>query len=126
MLWLLGGFAVIALLLSAVGIYGVLAHLVSQRAQEIGIRRALGATTAHITRIVAGAVGAAIAIGAAAGLAAAWGVSSVIASLLYEMSATDPRVYAAVAGFVSLVALLAAWRPARRAARVEPMRALKD
>ena len=125
-LWLLGGFATIALLLSAVGIYGVLAHVVSQRAQEIGIRRALGATTLHITRIVAGTVGMAIAFGAMAGLVAAWGVSSVIASLLYEMSATDPRVYATVALFVSLVALLAAYPPARRAARVDPMRALKD
>jgi predicted permease len=125
-LWLLGGFAAIALLLSAVGIYGVLAHVVSQRAQEIGIRRALGATTGHITRIVGGTVGAAIAAGAVAGLAAAWGVSSIVASLLYEMSATDPRVYGAVALFVAAVALLAAWPPARRAARVEPMRALKD
>lgn len=86
----------------------------------------VGKATAHITRIVAGAVGGAIAVGAAAGLVDAWGVSSVIASLLYEMSATDPRVYAAVAAFVSLVAMLAAWPPARRAARVEPMRALKD
>ena len=125
-LWLLGGFAAIALLLSAVGIYGVLAHLVGQRTQEIGIRRALGAQTPHITRIIAGTVGTAIAAGTAAGLAGAWGVSSLLASLLYEMSATDARVYAAVALFVGAVAALAAWPPARRAARVEPMRALRN
>jgi predicted lysophospholipase L1 biosynthesis ABC-type transport system permease subunit len=125
-LWLLGGFAAIALLLSAVGIYGVLAHLVGQRTQEIGIRRALGAQTPHITRVIAGTVGAAIAAGTAAGLAGAWGVSSLVASLLYEMSATDARVYAAVALFVAAVAALAAWPPARRAARVEPMRALRN
>ena len=125
-LWLLGGFATIALLLSAVGIYGVLAHLVGQRTQEIGIRRALGAQTPHITRIIAGTVGAAIAAGTAAGLAGAWGVSSLLASLLYEISATDARVYAAVAVFVGAVAALAAWPPTRRAARVEPMRALRN
>jgi len=125
-LWLLGGFAAIALLLSAVGIYGVLAHLVGQRTQEIGLRRALGAPTGHITRLVAGTVGLAIALGAAAGLAGAWGVSSIVASLLYEMSATDARVYAAVALFVGAVAALAAWPPARRAARVEPLRALRE
>lgn len=125
-LWLMGSFAAIALLLSAIGIYGVLGHVVGQRAREIGIRRALGATTAHVTRIVAGTVGVAIAAGALAGLAAAWGVSAAIASLLFEMSATDGRVYAAVALFVSLVALVAAWPPARRAARVEPLRALRD
>lgn len=125
-LWLLGGFAAIALVLAAVGIYGVLAHLVGQRTQEIGIRRALGAQTPHITRVIAGTVGAAIAAGTAAGLAAAWGVSSLVASLLYEMSATDARVYAAVALFVGAVAALAAWPPARRAARVEPMRALRN
>lgn len=123
---LLGGFAVIALLLSAVGIYGVLAHAVGQRAQEIGIRRALGATTAQITRAVAGPVGVAIAAGAAAGLAGAWGVSSIVAGLLYGVSATDAGVYAAVALFVGLTATAAAWPPARRAARLDPLRALKD
>lgn len=125
-LWLLGGFAVIALLLSAIGIYGVLAYLVGQRTTEIGLRRALGAPTSHITALVAGTVGLAIAIGTSAGLAGAWGVSSLVASLLYEMSATDVRVYAAVAVFVALASALAAWPPAQRAARIDPGRALRN
>ena len=125
-LLLLGGFAVIALLLSAVGIYGVLAHLVGQRAREIGIRRALGAGTSHIARVIAGSTGAAILIGTAAGLLGAWALSAVVGSLLFEMSATDPRAYAAVALFVAAAAGLAAWPPARRATRLDPLRALRQ
>jgi predicted permease len=126
MLLLLGGFAAIALVLSAVGIYGVLAHLVGQRAREIGIRRALGASTAHVTRVVAGSTGIAILAGTALGLAGAWGLSTVVSSLLFEMSATEPRVYAGVALFVGAAAALAAWPPARRATRVDPLRALRQ
>lgn len=126
MLLLLGGFAAIALILSAVGIYGVLAHLVGQRAREIGIRRALGATTGHIARAVAGSTGLAVVIGAAAGLAGAWGLSTAVSSLLFEMSARDPRVYAGVALFVSAAAALAALPPARRAAKVDPNTALRN
>jgi hypothetical protein len=126
MLLLLGGFASIAMVLSAVGIYGVLAHLVGQRVREIGIRRALGARTAHITRVVAASTGVAIVLGTAAGLLGAWALSTVVASLLFEMSATEPRVYAGVAIFVSAAAALAAWPPARRATRVDPLRALRQ
>ena len=125
-LLLLGTFAVIALILSAIGIYGVLAHLVGQRAREIGIRRALGAGTSHITRVIAGSVGLAIVTGTAAGLLGAWGLSTTVASLLFEMSATDPRAYAGVALFVSSVAALAALPPARRAARLDPLQALRQ
>jgi hypothetical protein len=125
-LLLLGGFASIALILSVVGIYGVLAHLVAQRAREIGIRRALGAGTAHITRVIAGSTGLAILIGTGAGLLGAWGLSSVVASLLFEMSATDPRAYAGVALLVGVAAALAAWPPARRATRLDPLRALRQ
>lgn len=126
MLLLLGGFAAIALVLCAIGIYGVLAHLVGQRAREIGIRRALGASTSHVTRVIAGSTGLAILIGTVAGLAGAWALSAFVGSLLFEMSPTDPRVYAAVAAFVSAAAALAAWGPARRATRVDPLLALKD
>ena len=125
-LLLLGGFAVIALLLSALGIYGVLAHLVGQRSREIGIRRALGAGTSHITRVIAGSVGLGILIGTAAGLAAAWALSTAVASLLFDVSATDPRAYAGVALFVACAATLAAWPPARRAARLDPLNALRQ
>ena len=125
-LLLLGGFAAIAMILSAVGIYGVLAHVVGQRAREIGIRRALGAGTSHITRVIAGSTGLAILIGTAAGLGGAWALSTTVASLLFEMSATDPRAYAGVALFVSCIAALAAWAPTRRAARLDPLRALRQ
>lgn len=125
-LLLLGGFAVIALVLCAVGIYGVLAHLVGQRAREIGVRRALGAGTSHITRVIAGSTGLAIVIGTAAGLLGAWALSAIVGSLLFQMSATDPRAYAAVALFVACVAALAAWPPARQAARLDPLQALRQ
>ncbi len=125
-LLLLGGFATIALTLSAIGIYGVLAHLVGQRAREIGIRRALGAGTSHITRVIAGSTGIAILIGTSVGLVGAWALSAMVASLLFEMSATDPRAYAGVALFVSGAAALAAWPPARRAARLDPLQALRQ
>jgi ABC-type antimicrobial peptide transport system permease subunit len=125
-LLLLGGFAAVALILSAVGIYGVLAHVVGQRTREIGIRRALGASTSHITRVVAGSTGLAILIGTCVGLFAAWGLSTTVASLLYEMSATEPRIYVGVAVFVSAAAAIAAWPPARRAARLDPLHALRQ
>jgi predicted permease len=125
-LLLLGGFALIALVLSAVGIYGVLAHLVGQRAREIGIRRALGAGTSHIARVIAGSTALAILIGTGAGLLGAWTLSTVVASLLFEMSATDPRAYVGVALLVGVVAVLAAWPPARRATRLDPLRALRQ
>ena len=125
-LMLLGGFSVIALLLSALGIYGVLAHLVGQRSREIGIRRALGAGTSHITRVIAGSTGLAILFGTGAGLLGAWAISRMIASLLFDVSSTDLRVYAGVAVFVSLAAAIAAWPPARRAARLDPLEALRN
>ena len=126
LLALLGGFAALALVLSGVGIYGVLAHLVAQRRREIGIRLALGARPSHIARVVAGSLGVAVLVGTAAGLIAAWSLSAVVASLLYETSARDLRIYASVAIAVSAIAMLAAWAPARRARRVDPAVALAE
>jgi ABC-type antimicrobial peptide transport system permease subunit len=76
--------------------------------------------------VIAGSTGLAILIGTVAGLIGAWALSTTVASLLFEMSATDPRAYAGVALFVSCIAALAAWAPARRAARLDPLRALRQ
>ena len=118
-------FAMVALVLSAVGIYGVLAHVVGQRSREIGIRLALGARRGAVTRMIVGHMAIAIAAGAAAGVLVARLLSTWFASLLFRMSATDATVYAGVVGFVGLTAVVAAWAPTRRAARVNPVSALR-
>jgi putative ABC transport system permease protein len=125
-LMLLGGFAVVALALSAVGIYGVLAHVVGQRTVEIGIRLALGATARQVMQLVGGQMALWVAAGAAAGFIAAWTGSTAFAALLFQMSPTDLRVYVGVAGFVLVCALVAAWVPTRRAARVDPASVLRQ
>ena len=122
---LLGGFGVISLLLSAVGIYGVLADFVGHRTSEIGLRMALGASAGDVARLVAGRVALAVLAGTMIGLAVALALSTYVASILYDSSATDARVYAAVAAFVIVVALAAAWPPMRRAVRIDPLRALR-
>src|SRR5262249_35480713 len=105
--------------------YGVLAHSVGQRSREIGIRLALGARRGSVTRLIVGHMAIAIGAGAVIGLVAARWMSSWFATLLFRMSATDARVYSAVVGFVLLVAFIAAWAPTRRAARVDPVVALR-
>jgi putative ABC transport system permease protein len=122
---LLGGFAGIALVLAAVGIYGVIAYAARQRTQEIGIRMALGASRDRVLRMVVGQ-GLALALaGAAAGLAGAFLAARGLRSLLYEVSASDPLTYAGVAAVLLAVAALASYLPARRAARTEPQLALR-
>ncbi|HVS63343.1 MAG TPA: ADOP family duplicated permease [Thermoanaerobaculia bacterium] len=123
---LLAAFALIALVLSAVGIYGVLAHQVGQRTREIGVRLALGARRQAVARTIAGNVLAGVASGIALGVVLAWMLSSLLATQLFEMSATDPRAYLGVAGFVSVVAAAASWLPTRRATRVDPVEALRS
>jgi putative ABC transport system permease protein len=123
---LLGGFALIALALCAVGVYGMLAHQVGQRRLEIGIRMALGARPPNVTVLIARQVLTGVGAGVLAGLGAAWALSSFLASQLFQMSATDPRVYGGVAVFVMIVATLAAWPPIRRATRVPPLTALRE
>lgn len=122
---LLGGFAAIALALSAVGIYGMLVHQVGQRTREIGIRVALGAQLPDVVRTVVGHVLVGVVAGVVVGIAGALLLSSVIATQLFQMSATDPRVYVAVVSFVALVAAIACWAPTRRAVRVNPVAALR-
>ncbi len=122
---LIGVFATVALLLAAVGIYGVMSYAVAQRTQEIGIRMALGAERQHVLRMVLRS-GTVLALsGIAIGLAAALALARLIAALLFETSTADPPTFSAVPVLLLAVALVASYLPARRAARVDPMSALR-
>ena len=123
---LLGIAAGIALLLGTVGIYGVIAYIVSRRTQEIGVRMALGAPAATVLRGVVGQGMTLTGIGIAIGLLGAWGVSQALGSLLYGVTPTDPLTFATTAGLLAIVSLFATWIPARRAARVDPVEALRS
>ncbi len=122
---LLGALALLALTLACVGMYGVLSYLVTQRTPEIGIRLALGANASNVFRNVTGHGMSLVAIGIAIGLAAALGVSRLLASLLFEVNATDPAIYAGTAAVFALIAFAACAVPARRAAKVDPVIALR-
>jgi putative ABC transport system permease protein len=121
---LLSALGMIGLLLAATGIYGVVAYLVSQRTAEIGVRMALGATAASVVRLILGQAIRPIAIGAAVGLAASFAASGVLSSQLFAVSRTDPLTITIVATTLIAVALVASAVPARRAATVDPTRAL--
>ena len=122
LLSLLGG---IGLLLAASGIYGVIAYFVSQRTQEIGVRIALGASTGSVVRLILGQALRPVAIGAAIGVVGALVASRVIASQLFGVSRTDPLTIAAVVATLIGVAFVASVVPARRAAAIDPTRALQ-
>jgi len=125
-LLLLGTFALIALMLATAGLYGVISYLVAQRTREIGIRVALGARTRDVVWLVMRQGGRLTAVGIAVGIVGALGLSRVMESLLYGVSARDPLTLAALAAFLGCVALVATWLPARRAARVDPVIAIKS
>ena len=122
---LLGAFAALALLLAAVGIYGVIAHAVTQRRQEIGVRVALGAQPGDVFRFVVRQGAALAAAGLALGLVASWLVTPVLRSWLYEIQPSDPLTFAGVALVLGVVALVATAIPARRATKVDPVLAMR-
>ena len=124
-LLLLGAFAASAALLALTGIYGVISYAVAQRTREIGVRVALGASRGTIAGMVVGQGMAVALAGIAAGMAAAYGLTRLMASLLFEVQPHDPATFGAAAAMLAAAALAACWLPARRAARIDPVRALR-
>ncbi len=122
---LMGGFAALAMILAVVGIYGVLSHLVGQRTQEIGIRMALGARPSDVLRLVLHYGLFLVLLGESIGIAASLAVTRVLASQLFEVTPTDPWTFAAVSLLMAVIALLACYVPARKAARLDPLVALR-
>jgi predicted permease len=118
-------FAVVAVGLAAIGLYGVISYAVSRRTQEIGVRIALGARTGDVLRMVVGQGTSLIGLGLLTGLAGGYGLARVMASQLYGVSPADPLIYASVALTLGATALLASYLPARRASRVDPIEALR-
>jgi ABC-type antimicrobial peptide transport system permease subunit len=123
---LLAIFAGLAILLAAIGSYGVLSYMVSERRREIGIRMALGADRASVLRMVLLQGLQLTALGILAGLSAAFALNRVLASLLFGVKPTDPLTIGAVVGLISFVALVACYLPARGATRVDPMLVLRE
>jgi len=123
---LIGTFAVIAVVLAGVGLYGVLSTVVRQRTAEIGVRMALGAQTSSIFSLVIGQGVALSLIGIGIGLGAAWAMTRVMRSLLVGVAPTDPLTFVGVALLFFAIAVVACWIPARRAANLDPAIALRD
>jgi putative ABC transport system permease protein len=125
-MFLLGAFALLALVLAAVGIYGVLSYSVAQRSREIGIRVALGSTQGRVLKLVLGEAALLTAAGIVIGVGAALALTRFMAGLLYNVRATDPLTLFAVSALLIVVGLLAGFLPARRASRVDPMIVLRS
>jgi ABC-type antimicrobial peptide transport system permease subunit len=122
---LLGLFAAMAVCLAMAGVYGVVAYTVGQRSSEIGLRMALGAGTGDVLRMILRQGMALTGIGLAVGLIAAVAATRLVASMLFEVKASDPATYLGVAALLGVVSLAASYIPARRAARVDPASALR-
>ena len=123
---LLGTFALLALVLASIGLYGVMALGVTQRTRELGIRLALGAQPSMVLRLILGQSAKLVGAGLALGLAAAFAAGQLLSSIVYGVTAVDPGVLAAVAALLGAVALLASYMPARRAMRINPLAALRE
>jgi putative ABC transport system permease protein len=125
-LLLIGVFAAIAALLAGVGLYGVLSTLVRQRTAEIGVRVAMGAEPATIFSLIVGQGLKLSALGVGVGLVAAYALTSIMSSMLFGVKATDPLTFASMVVLFLGIAAISSWLPARRAASLDPTRALRD
>jgi ABC-type antimicrobial peptide transport system permease subunit len=122
---LLAAFSILALAIASMGIYGLMTYLVSQRTREFGIRLAIGATKADVLRLVLRRAAVLIGIGLSLGLLGSAIILQLITKLLYGVHALDPAIFVAVALLLSAITLVASYIPARRAARVDPLAALR-
>jgi ABC-type antimicrobial peptide transport system permease subunit len=124
--WVVGAFAGVAALLAALGLYGILAHAVTQQRREIGIRMAVGARSGDVVAHILRGASSMLIVGLAVGLAGAFALTGVLKSLLFHVSALDPVALGVACALMTLIGILAAWIPAHRAARVDPMTVLRD
>ncbi len=124
--WVVGAFAGVAALLAALGLYGVLAHAVTQQRREIGIRMALGARSGDVLSLILRSALTLLGVGLVSGLLGAFALTRVLKSLLFQVSTLDPVALAGACVLMTLVGILASWIPASRAARVDPMTVLRD
>jgi len=123
---MLGFDAFIALLLAAIGIFGVMANLVGERTREIGVRLAMGAQREDVLRMILRRAVMLTGAGVGIGLVLAFALAHGVANLMYQVSPNDPVVFGSITATITAIALLSSWLPARRAARIDPMVALRD